>query len=167
MDHHQHHCPSSIIILIIIIIIIIKGLERKLAALLVFIPALAPRRYSAVLPVGFAGTLADGITAVHQTTSVARRSPGWQRAARRKRRKRARARVLLKESWPTAPARIMAGAARLHFHHGSTIPAAFNQSWVCHACEEANPMMDAACQRCGHAAGFQKPPPGGMWRSGK
>ena len=36
--------------------------------------------------------------------------------------------VLLKASWPTTPARVMAGAARLQSHHGSSAPAAFNQS---------------------------------------
>ena len=108
-----------------------------------------------------AATLAYGITVVFSTTHVCQRSPAWHRAARRK---RARARFLLRTSWPTSPARAMAGAARLQSHHGSTVPASFEQSWQCHVCEESNGMTDTICQRCGHAAGFQKPPPDGMWR---
>ena len=108
------------------------------------------------------GALPVGITvAISITTSVDQRSPAWHRAARRK---RARARYLLRATWPTSPARVMAGAARLQSHHGSAVPAGFDQSWQCHVCEETNSMNDTTCKRCGHAAGFQKPPPGGMWR---
>ena len=103
------------------------------------------------------GSVAAITTLVHST------SPAWHRAARRK---RARARRLLRTQWPSTPFRIMAAASNLYLHHGSHLPGGLAQSWVCTVCDAPNPITDAICQTCTYPAGFMKPPPSGMWRCG-
>ena len=81
-------------------------------------------------------------------------SPAWHRAERRR---RAKARVLLRSQQFQSPYRTMQAARRLVQHHGSQPPWQLHlQTWQCMICGCRNPMAGRECEQCTYPIGYQK-----------
>ena len=81
-------------------------------------------------------------------------SPAWHRAERRR---RAKARVLLRSQQFQSPYRTMQAARRLVQHHGSQPPWQLHlQTWQRMICGCRNPMAGRECEQCTYPIVYQR-----------
>ena len=88
-------------------------------------------------------------------------SPNWHRAERRR---RAKARKLLRAPQAQSPVRMMHAMKRLEQHHGSRPPSScIAPPWQCLICANQNPFTSRDCDLCTYPMGYQKLTPQSTW----